>query len=359
MEDRRQKLYKHFLILMLLVTFLILFVTFCQYFLIIKINKEYADITLSSFLQYYVEIPAVIYGVSYIAMCFILDSPNIAYKWKDLTTILYLWILCTVICFVGSYSPSIFGCYCVPIVMSTIYGRRKLCRITESLCVVTLTQFMGTARLIRTCTERSGLHVGIAVLFLLVFILCNEILLEFVLDNNDEIQTHMDDKSRLAMKLQREPMTGLYNHTAFYEYLNECVKKRGESPLTLAVVDIDNFKKINDTYGHNNGDEVILNLARTLQKWCDDSNNYVCRYGGEEFAVIFPNVKVKQAKEAMEHVLEDFRNTTYSWLDGNITFSCGIFQLSSYTMTADEFFKVADKMLYSAKHNGKNQCVSG
>ena len=73
-------------------------------------------------------------------------------------------------------------------------------------------------------------------------------------------------------------MTSLYNHTAFYEYLDDFVKNRDDDPLTLAVVDIDDFKKVNDTYGHNNGDEVILNLSRVLQRNCGE-DNYVCRYG--------------------------------------------------------------------------------
>jgi len=75
--------------------------------------------------------------------------------------------------------------------------------------------------------------------------------------------------------------------------------------------------------------------------------------------VIFPDVKVKEAARMMNNALEEFRETKYDWTENRITFSCGIFQLSSYTMTAEEFFRVADKMLYNAKHNGKNRCVSG
>ena len=158
--------------------------------------------------------------------------------------------------------------------------------------------------------------------------------------------------------MQRDPMTSLYNHTAFYDYLDTFVRNRDDAPLTLAVIDIDDFKKVNDTYGHNNGDEVILNLSKVLQRNCGE-NNYVCRYGGEEFAVIFPDVKVKDAAKMMNNSLEEFRETKYEWTDKRITFSCGIFQMSSYTMTAEEFFRVADKMLYNAKQNGKNQCISG
>ncbi|MBQ6660578.1 MAG: GGDEF domain-containing protein [Lachnospiraceae bacterium] len=357
-EYSNRKLHKNFLIIMLVVTALILVLLVLQYYMLIQIDARYANITREYYMKVYVFIPGGIFTAAYIVMWQMLDSPNIDLQWKDLATILYLWVLCTVGCFVGAENAVLFGSFTIPISLSTVYGRRWMCRATEGLCLITVVQYVGTGPLFPTCKETIVVDVFTALILLVLCCFCNEILMEYVLENNGVIESHMSDNSRLEMRLQREPMTGLYNHTAFYEYLDTFVKNRGEDPLTLAVVDIDNFKKVNDTYGHNNGDEVILNLARVLQKWCGDSN-FVCRYGGEEFGVIFPNVKVKEATNMMNRALEEFRNTEYEWLDGRITFSCGIFQLSSYTMTASEFFRVADKMLYTAKHNGKNQCVSG
>ncbi|MBP5490720.1 MAG: GGDEF domain-containing protein [Lachnospiraceae bacterium] len=359
MEDSRyQKLHKHFLIIMLVVTVLILILLVLQYYMLIAVDTRYADITREFYMKNYVLIPTVIYTASYIVVWQMLDSPNIKSQWKDFATILYMWVLCTVVCFVGAESPVLYGSFAVPISLSTVYVRRWMCRVTEGLCLVTCAQYVGTAQLLPTCGDSIIVDVCTGMALLLLCCLCNEILMEYALENDGVILSHVSDNTRLEMRLQRDPMTGLYNHTAFYEYLDSLVRNRGEAPLTLAVVDIDDFKKVNDTYGHNMGDEVILNLSRVLQKWCGDSN-YVCRYGGEEFSVIFPNVKVKDAAGMMNHALEEFRETEYEWLDGRITFSCGIFQMSSYTMTAEDFFKVADKMLYNAKHNGKNQCVSG
>ena len=359
MEDSRyQKLHKHFLIIMLIVTVMILVLLVLQYYMLIKVDARYADITREQYMKTYVLIPCVIFTASYIVIWQMLDSPNIQSKWKDFATILFVWVLCTVGCFVGAESPVLFGSFAVPIALSTVYGRRWMCRATEGLCLATEVQYIGTAQLLPTCGDNTIVDVIFGFVLLLLCIICNEILMAYVMDNNGVILSHVSDNTRLEMRLQRDPMTGLYNHTAFYEYLDTFVRNRGEAPLTLAVVDIDDFKKVNDTYGHNMGDEVILNLSRVLQKWCGE-DNYVCRYGGEEFSVIFPNVKVRDAAAMMNSALGEFRETEYEWLDGRITFSCGIFQMSSYTMTAEEFFKVADKMLYNAKHNGKNQCVSG
>ncbi|MBO4652933.1 MAG: GGDEF domain-containing protein [Lachnospiraceae bacterium] len=359
MEDSRyQKLHKHFLIIMLIVTVMILVLLVLQYYMLIKVDARYADITREQYMKTYVLIPCVIFTASYIVVWQMLDSPNIQSQWKDFATILFVWVLCTVGCFVGAESPVLYGSFAVPISLSSIYGRRWMCRTTEGLCLVTVVQYIGTAQLLPTCGDNTIVDVIFGFVLLMLCIICNEILMAYVMDNNGVILSHVSDNTRLEMRLQRDPMTGLYNHTAFYEYLDTFVRNRGEAPLTLAVVDIDDFKKVNDTYGHNMGDEVILNLSRVLQKWCGE-DNYVCRYGGEEFSVIFPNVKVRDAAAMMNNALGEFRETEYEWLDGRITFSCGIFQMSSYTMTAEEFFKVADKMLYNAKHNGKNQCVSG
>ena len=359
MEDSRyQKLHRHFLIIMLAVTALIILLFVLQYYMLISVDAKYIEITREHYLKSYVLIPGGIFLAAYIVVWQMLDSPNIAAQWKDFATILYVWTLCTVGCFVCVETPVLFGSSAVPIALSTVYGRRWMVRATEGLCLVTVAQYVGTAPLFPTCGENIVVDVVIGMSLLILCCICNEILMEYVMENNGVILSHVSDNTRLEMRLQREPMTGLYNHTAFYEYLDTFVRNRGEAPLTLAVVDIDDFKKVNDTYGHNNGDEVILNLARVLQKWCGEKN-YVCRYGGEEFSVIFPNVKVKEAASMMNRALEEFRETEYEWLDGRITFSCGIFQMSSYTMTAEEFFRVADKMLYNAKHNGKNQCVSG
>ncbi|MCR5376831.1 MAG: GGDEF domain-containing protein [Lachnospiraceae bacterium] len=358
MEDRYAKLHKHFLIIMLMVTALILVLLVLQYYLLIRVDVRYAGISQSSYMQTYVIVPTLIFAVSYIVVWQLLDSPNIEAQWKDLATILYLWVMCTVGCFVVAEASVLYGSFAVPIALSTVYGRKWMCRATEILCGVTLAQYVGTAPLFPTCSENLIVDVCTGMFLLVLCCLCNEILMEYVLDNDGVIRSHLSDNSKLTNRLQRDPMTSLYNHTAFYEYLDDFVKNRDDDPLTLAVVDIDDFKKVNDTYGHNNGDEVILNLSKVLQRNCGE-DNYVCRYGGEEFAVIFPDVKVKEAARMMNNALEEFRETKYDWTENRITFSCGIFQLSSYTMTAEEFFRVADKMLYNAKHNGKNRCVSG
>ena len=188
---------------------------------------------------------------------------------------------------------------------------------------------------------------------------------EFVFEEGDSEDNIYDvsegDSSQivaLVNKLLRDAMTGLYNHASFYGFLDTITKANSEdiSTITLAIIDIDNFKKVNDTYGHSKGDEVILFLAEVLKRRFTDVG-YVCRYGGEEFAVIFINKNGRQAKELMEGALEEFRRHEFSWKEDPVTFSCGICEYMSGRMTDKELFGIADKVLYRAKNSGKNQCL--
>ena len=210
----------------------------------------------------------------------------------------------------------------------------------------------------RTNTNTLWLNIILGIVLVTMARLFAHLMLIQLQKKDTMLQSHEKDNMALEKQLLRDQMTGLYNHTAFYEFLDRCVKMKGDEPLTLAVVDIDDFKKVNDTYGHDNGDEVILTLSKIMQEHCG-TDNYVCRYGGEEFAVIFPNSREKDARQIMLNILDAFRNTHYDWHSGSITFSCGVFQCSPYRMNAEEFFQITDKLLYKAKHNGKNQVCGG
>lgn len=300
--------------------------------------------------------------ISVAGMWFAIESPNVKMRWKNLMVVEAMLLIVFFTATAYQRFPAGLCMFGIPILFSAIFVDRILTRLSAVSAII----LCGLSYLIGAFSSsdvyrapKGTTNYGIAVMCIVICYLLSDLFFYAYKENLVKITAGAADNESLEKKLERDPMTGLYNHSAFYAHLDRLVKERNDEPLSLAVVDIDNFKRINDTYGHNNGDEVILNLASIMKEICDDGNNYVCRYGGEEFAVIFPNVKVKQAKESMETVLEKFRNCSYEWLDGNITFSCGIFQLSTYRMSSVEFFQVADKMLYQAKHSGKNQCVSG
>ena len=158
-----------------------------------------------------------------------------------------------------------------------------------------------------------------------------------------------------------DSMTGLYNHTTTKKMLEAELSRatRYNQPLCFAMVDIDKFKSVNDTYGHPTGDRVIKSLARLLKQSLRKSD-IVGRYGGEEFAVILPQTDPEAAEKLMTRILANFREIVHyaegSEVTFNSTFSCGVAYRTEVS-TASEMNNVADACLYDAKRGGRNQVV--
>lgn len=154
-------------------------------------------------------------------------------------------------------------------------------------------------------------------------------------------------------------LTGLYNRRYVNERLDESwarATRHGE-PLSIILADIDNFKSVNDTYGHDRGDEVICRMAEVYRTGARQED-VVARYGGEEFLVVLANTEVKDALMLAERICQMAREQEYDWADHTITLSIGVATFptqaaASYT----ELVRMADHALYKAKLTGKDQAV--
>lgn len=152
--------------------------------------------------------------------------------------------------------------------------------------------------------------------------------------------------------------TNLYNHKTFHEYLEKLLiqYKEDEFELHLALLDLDKFKEVNDTYGHSTGDCVISKTAKILLENVD-SNDFVARYGGEEFAIIFTEKNRTKALELVETIRRKVEENTYIEMNNkNITISIG-FASAHENYSKNDLFNLADNRLYCAKHHGRNQVI--
>lgn len=160
----------------------------------------------------------------------------------------------------------------------------------------------------------------------------------------------------LRSLMVRDSLTGLLNHTALHQRLEFELAKaaRENSAVCFAMTDLDKFKKVNDTYGHSAGDQVIKNLARALKLQVRGADT-VGRNGGEEFAVILPGVSAEEARRAMERVQQSFAQIKhrYGAHTFQCTFSCGM-ALYPQISEVGAIVEAADQALYAAKRAGGN-----
>jgi two-component system cell cycle response regulator len=167
----------------------------------------------------------------------------------------------------------------------------------------------------------------------------------------------------LAERAEIDALTGVGNRAQFNRRWREEVAEaaRHARPLTLAVLDIDHFKRINDTYGHPAGDEVIATLARVIQR-CVRVSDVVCRYGGEEFAVILPTTTPDDAEVVAQRIRESLQARVWPrHPEHTVTCSIGLAGSvdSREGMTPEAWFEAADAALYTAKQSGRNRVVCG
>ncbi len=161
----------------------------------------------------------------------------------------------------------------------------------------------------------------------------------------------------LRSRMVRDSLTGLYNHTHTLQLLEDARSraKRDGTPLSFAMIDIDFFKKVNDTYGHPMGDRVIKSLALFLKQRLRKTD-HIGRYGGEEFAVVLPDTDGATALKVLDEIRQRFAEISYPAqpLDLSCTFSCGIAELHE-GVDSKTLSKRADEALYEAKHSGRNR----
>lgn len=173
------------------------------------------------------------------------------------------------------------------------------------------------------------------------------------------------DKLRQRIKRERDlamvdPLTGIANRFAYNERLAQEVArwKRYKNPLVLSVWDVDHFKQINDSYGHQAGDKVLTVIARLFQDKVRETD-FAARFGGEEFVLLLPETDLEKASVVAEHIRQSVEACEFHYR-GNpvpITISCGLSEFREGD-SPEQVFARADAALYKAKENGRNQCRS-
>ncbi len=177
---------------------------------------------------------------------------------------------------------------------------------------------------------------------------------KYLLKSKDYEQTY-----KLAVT---DGLTQIYNHRYFQEQMiiNINNYKRYGQIFSIIIMDIDFFKKFNDTYGHQSGDCVLKQVASILKK-NSRTSDIVCRYGGEEMTIILTNTNKKDAQITANKICQAVRNNKFTLANGekvNVTISVGVATVGENGLTPQEIIEYSDKCLYKAKETGRNKVVS-
>jgi diguanylate cyclase (GGDEF)-like protein len=169
----------------------------------------------------------------------------------------------------------------------------------------------------------------------------------------------LEQLAQLHSLASRDALTGLFNRRHFFanagRMIEEAQAKKRKS--AIAILDIDDFKALNDCHGHDFGDQALANVARCLAQSVEDSGHLLARIGGEEFAILFPGLDAKAAVRLSDHIRLDISHETLNVGDQQVTLtvSIGVAEIDA-AARFDQHLIAADRALYAAKRDGRN-CV--
>ncbi|GEM_PF-1489757 len=181
-------------------------------------------------------------------------------------------------------------------------------------------------------------------------------------DANEKLRLQLHQIKALQAQLReqaiRDPLTGLFNRRYMEESLRRelALADRQKSPVSVIMMDMDDFKLFNDTYGHDAGDFLLKKLAEFLLREIR-SSDICCRYGGEEFLVVMPGAEIEKAQERAEKICRVFEESSYPFMGTTLraTLSVGVASYPQHGKTILELIHAADRAMYQAKAAGKNR----
>lgn len=321
---------------------------------LLKYFPEIIELPTPYYILLYIIVPSTANYLLVLLGMKIMNNNKVSEQSKNYWSILILSIQFLIISCVHNAFMFSLTLFTIPIILTVIYGSKKMTNFITFVSIV----FMLISSVFAINDAQSNNHLYYMELFLSIILVlgCNiitQILTSIEKEKNTILKSMTFKQLQLEELLKCDCLTGLYNMANFYDKLNVYIKNK-EMPLTIAVIDIDNFKTVNDKWGHEKANEVLIYIASQLQ-YCCGNKGYVYRYGGEEFTIIFPKVTTTKANEILTTVQSNlYQHTFESMPEQKITFSCGIGSYPASGYNAHDFFQMVDKIMYRAKLSGKN-----
>lgn len=327
---------------------------------VLMINENLLDVNQTP-LEYslsYVVLPTMINMECAALYHYIEFKTSISESKKNYFLILVFNTFCLSTSLVHNALPLISLSFILPIFLSAIFGNKKMTDrsfwmsfssyLISSVVGIYYTQHINTIVYLN--------YTAGAILMCAGYLIAKNTII-YQKKNHDVLVSYNERQKIMIEELKKDSLTQLYNHNTFYNVLNEQIEKARDThqPLVLAIIDIDNFKHVNDTFGHVNGDKVLLGLSDLMKRYKRE-HMMLARYGGEEFCVLFENTSRQDAYSFMEKMRLEFSHMEFSEMPSiRITFSVGLVELTSKEDNAVSLVEKADMAMYRSKKEGKNK----
>ncbi|MGX8834434.1 GGDEF domain-containing protein [Amedibacillus sp. YH-ame6] len=327
------------------------------YFILTKIGLR--NQTSLEYILQYILLPASIIFSSCIMGWFVVYRSNQSSEVKSLAAILTTVALCTAAASVHNIFATTLCSFFIPLSISVVFGSPRITNAVGSFCLL--------GELIAMCFANMDLRgndpyflLDCLMLFIVFGISWYATLL---LMKNEQEKRHVIDRMReeqsmLEQKICNDELTGLYNMLGLQLFAEAIINEKSERYLdsTLAFLDIDNFKLVNDTYGHEAGNIALIYIANFLKNHCP-KNACVSRYGGDEYIILLPNVSIIECEILMNNMLSKLATSSIEELNEmTLSLSCGVSTYDFCTPVLNAI-KNSDHAMYQAKNTGKNRCV--
>ncbi len=302
-------------------------------------------------------VPGAIYLSVYIIGAILLKQKKLTITEKSIVPVAVVTILSIVFIVNNNRNSLCVLALILPIILAVLNAETEveITKRNSAVCIIISTLI--TSILIfknYSLGYEYVMNLIVALEFMIALILICAVLSSLERKRNDMLIASVKERDFYHNKAVIDGLTKSYNRASYTETLNAKFDKYNN--FVLAVVDIDKFKSINDTYGHANGDIVLKKLAKMLNKLNSDEV-FVARYGGEEFVILFFGKTKEEAFKIIEKLKEKFIALKFKELNNkNVTFSCGI-AAKEEKETKDSLFKRADDALYQAKQKGRNRII--
>lgn len=310
---------------------------------------------LYEYLYRYLFLPTVLDGIILAAGYFFMNVFKGEPSVLNYIPIIQMVLICFMLSTVHHAFYGMFCTFCFPVFISVIFNDRKMMRVVTMLSFVCLTaaQILGPWFNASEIRYQFSNYLVTVVILLCATVLC-DVFVQYQGQKDRKIEMMYRSRMEILEQMKYDQKTGLHGHTSFQTGLKKLVDEAGPGKRpAVAILDIDDFKKVNDTYGHVKGDMVILELARIMRDVCGEKYT-AARFGGEEFAVLFQNGTIDDYIKTVETIRVEMEQTKFDFCMEPVTLSAGI-AVWKRGWGATEFFDQADGALYISKRQGKNR----